>query len=68
MSTVLECVCCREHDKITQKMEQDGVSDLCITQHPGFSAVCLNVWVLQAAYFQYHQEHGSLHLPSSINE
>ena len=25
----------------------------CITDHPGFEAVCLNVWVLQSAYFQF---------------
>lgn len=57
MSTVVDCVCCREYDRITQKIKQDGVSDICITQHPGFAAVCLNLWVLQAAYIQYHQEH-----------
>ena len=32
---------------------------LCITEHEGFSAVCLNRWVLQTAYyFQYRQQYG----------
>lgn len=27
----------------------------CITQHPGFSPVCLNIHVLRTAWFQYRQ-------------
>jgi hypothetical protein len=30
----------------------------CITDHPGFKAVCLNVWVLQAAWYQFRQQYG----------
>ena len=26
-----------------------------ITDHEGFESVCLNVWVLQTAYFNYRQ-------------
>ena len=40
----------------------------CITNHPGFKSVCLDVWVLQAAYFQYRQEHGTTSAPLSIHE
>ena len=29
----------------------------CITEHPGFQAVCLNRWVLQAAWYQYKQQY-----------
>ena len=29
----------------------------CITQHPGFQAVCLNRWVLQCAWYQYRQQY-----------
>ena len=35
-----------------------------ITGHQGFWGVCLNVWVLQAMYFQCRQEHGSSSSPS----
>jgi len=31
---------------------------LCITKHEGFDAVCLNLWVLQTACFQYFQLYG----------
>ena len=31
----------------------------CIVQHPGFQAVCLNHWVLQAAWLQYKQQYGT---------
>ena len=30
---------------------------VCITQHPGFQAVCLNRWVLQTAWYQYKQQY-----------
>ena len=30
---------------------------VCITQHPGFSAVCLNRWGLQTVWYQYKQEY-----------
>lgn len=39
---------------------------LCITDHPGFSPVCLNPWVLQASYYQYRQEYGTTGLPPSV--
>ena len=29
----------------------------CITQHPGFHAVCVNRWVLQVAWYQYKQQY-----------
>ena len=49
--------------QITNKM--DEVEDLeergtCITDHPGFAAVCLNVWVLQTAYHPYLQRHHAM--------
>ena len=69
MPTHDECVCCTEINKIIEKV--DDLSDsnvVCITDHPGFSSVCLNPWVLQAAYYQYRQEHGTSNLPTSLNE
>ena len=58
MPTGLECVCCCEVDEITRKMQENSTSIQCITEHEGFPAVCLNVWVLQAAYFNYRQRYG----------
>lgn len=59
MPTAVECVCCNEIQQMTD-MLQDIDSDIsCITQHEGFEAVCLNVWVLQAAYFNYRQQYGT---------
>ena len=29
----------------------------CITQHPGFRAVCTNKWVLRTAWYQYKQQY-----------
>ena len=31
---------------------------MCIVEHPGFQAVCLNHWMLQAAW-QYKQQYGA---------
>ena len=30
----------------------------CVTEHDGFQAVCLNVHVLETAYYGYRQDHG----------
>ena len=61
MDTSRECICCREVDKIIEKMQEND-TDLeieCITDHEGFEAVCLNRWVLQAAYFAYREQYGN---------
>ncbi len=69
MPTQDECLCCREIEKIVDKVDDLGDSNVvCITDHPGFSSVCLNPWVLQAAYYQYRQQHGTTGLPPSLNE
>ena len=45
---------CREIVKVVGKVNDLGDSNiLCIIDHPGFSPVCLNPWVLQASYYQY---------------
>lgn len=42
-----------------QELESDTAIK-CITEHPGFRTVCLDIWVLQTAYFHYRQEHGHM--------
>ena len=66
MSVRDECICCCEIDKIKEKIQEGESTVSCITKHEEFEAVCLNVWVLQAAYFEYRQcygesEHKSIH-------
>ena len=58
MSTSCECVCRPEIDKVAEKMQEGPHEVTCITALEGFEAVCLNVMVLQAAYFQYRQQYG----------
>ena len=42
--------------------KQEGASEAqCITDHEGFQAVCLNLWVLQAAYVTYRYHYGDAH-------
>ena len=50
-----------EVEHIKSVMEQYGSQEniSCITEHEGFDAVCLNIWVLQAAYFAYRQRYGT---------
>ena len=63
LDRVEECVCCSEIDRIVAKnqeaIEFEGLIEPphCITQHPGFHAVCFNRWVLQTAWFQYKQQY-----------
>ena len=65
--TALDCVCCREIPEIVSKLaEVTTVNIHCITEHPGFRPVCLDVWVLQAAYFEYQQHFGVY--PAQQNE
>ena len=50
---------------VTQKIE--GVAQ-CIVQHPGFDGVCLNVWVLQTAFFSFRQHYGSSSNEGTLHE
>ncbi|XP_068670564.1 uncharacterized protein [Montipora foliosa] len=60
-----ENVCCREIEEIQRKnleaveIEHLGAPPDCIVQHPAFQTVCLNHWVLQAAWLQYKQQYGT---------
>ena len=63
LNRVEECVCCSEIDCVVAKnneaVEAEGLNEppVCITQHPGFNAVCLNHRVLQTAWYQYKQQY-----------
>jgi hypothetical protein len=63
MPTQFECVCCMDIKEIINKMTVDKIKQPCITLHPGFSSVCLCVWVLQAAGSKHQKNRGT-----SINE
>ena len=68
-TTNLECVCCREIVEVRAKRDEGNSTEIaCITQHPGFSTVCLDVWVLQTAYYQYRQDYGTGSDPPSLHE
>ena len=66
MSTANESVCCHEIDKAMSKMQEGEDTVECITDHQGFGPVCLDRWVLQAAYFNYRRHYGTAdvhHIP-----
>jgi hypothetical protein len=54
MVNAIECKCCQELDKIVGKTGEGK----CITQHEGVEGVCLNVYVLETAYYIYRQQYG----------
>ena len=56
MGSQLDNLCCLEPKQIVAVLK-DCPSVTCLTQHPGFEAVCLNRYVLQTAYFQYRQQY-----------
>ncbi|KAK3712317.1 hypothetical protein QZH41_017253, partial [Actinostola sp. cb2023] len=60
MPSVEECVCCVELPKVWQKVkDQRPQHDMkCITEHPGFKSTCLDIWVLETAYYSYRQDYG----------
>ena len=60
MPSVPESVCCHEIGQIWQKIEeQTEVQMSCITEKRGFQSTCLDVWVLETAYYAYRQQHGT---------
>ena len=60
MPTATECVCCQEISATADKIGTSESSAIqCITDHEGFDAVCLNVWVLQTSYFTYRYHYGT---------
>ncbi|XP_069108912.1 uncharacterized protein [Argopecten irradians] len=63
MTTLPECVCCDELMRVQETRDEiDGIA--CITEHPGFRTVCLDVFVLRTAYEGYKQYHNG-NIPDS---
>ena len=65
MPSIEESVCCQQIDKMTLKcieVEATGLGAVpgCITSHPDFQTICLDVWNLQAVYNEYRQRYGQL--------
>ena len=56
MPTAAESICCADLKKIQGKKEEEEV--YIASQHPGFQSVCLDVLVLQTAYFSLQQHYG----------
>ena len=48
-------MCCCEIDRIVAKKGENESDIQCIVNHEGFDPVCLNLWVLQAAYFSFNE-------------
>jgi len=57
MPTAHESVCCAEIGQVWQKVEDQGpqIQMKCITEHPGFQSTCLDVWVLETAYYAFRR-------------
>ena len=68
MSSGLECECCQDILRVLDKIEELEEPVACITEHLGFSRVCLDVWVLQTAYYHYQQDYGVEADPLPIHE
>jgi len=63
LGRVEACICGEEIEALENKLVEAVTSGeceeqpQCITQHPGFHAVCINRWVLQVAWYQYKQQY-----------
>jgi hypothetical protein len=60
MPTIRERVCCIEIPRVDEKKMSFNKDLCCITEHPGFASVCLDVYVLETAYYQYQSQYGEL--------
>ena len=68
MPTYSECICCHDISQVLTKMNQLPTPVSCITIHPGFHNVCLDFWVLQTAFYFYHQQYGRIAYHGAIHE
>jgi len=61
MPTAHESVCCAEISQVWQKVEDQRpeIQMSCITEYPGFQSNCLDVWVLETAYYAFRQQYGA---------
>ncbi|CAL8370769.1 unnamed protein product [Arctogadus glacialis] len=63
MESVVESLCCREVSafwSLVEELSPRPADVTCLTQHPGFEACCLNLFVLKIAYTHFKQDHGPL--------
>ena len=61
MQSATECKCCQEIPEVKAKLDSYGDENVtCISQHPGFATGCLDVYVLEIAYYEYRQRYGRL--------
>ncbi|XP_074647444.1 uncharacterized protein LOC141903255 [Tubulanus polymorphus] len=71
METPEENACCNEKGPILARIEKYNdeydSSIKCITCHPGFRSNCLDIWVLETAYYQYRQQYRA-QVDGEINE
>ena len=63
MPSSAECICCCEIAPVQEKKNTEGVH--CIT---GFEAVCLSIWVVGTAYYDYRQQYGENAHEGAIHE
>lgn len=66
MPTQTESKCCKSTNIVDGKIEAEDLS--CITDHDGFQANCLNIHVLEVAYYDYVKEHGPREENQRIHE
>ncbi len=53
-----ENLCCQVIPAVAEKVDEAEDEPIsCITDHPGFIAVCTNVWSLETAWHQYKQQY-----------
>ncbi|XP_062569765.1 uncharacterized protein LOC134231811 [Saccostrea cucullata] len=58
MASNTENRCCQEIQQVKEEISRTDTSLNCITHHPGFRTVCLDIHVLRTAYYQYRQQYG----------
>ncbi|XP_056002313.1 uncharacterized protein LOC130049139 [Ostrea edulis] len=60
MSAAKESACCTELSRVDEERESINKELVRITEHPGFSSVCLDEYELETAYYQYWSQYGEM--------
>ncbi|KAK3745386.1 hypothetical protein QZH41_001414 [Actinostola sp. cb2023] len=74
LQSAKECCCCQEIEQCVEALNNERVHKMvetippCITQHPGFDAVCLNEWTLRLAADKFRRLDGKKYSQSGSED
>lgn len=63
-----QSLCCHHYVAMRLRMNKGNTTYTCITEHPGFQSNCLDIYVLEASYYEFCQMGGEPGDDEPLNE